>query len=200
MKTIAGLFDTYQDAEQAVNELQSLGVTREQISVVARDTVLRERVVGDTDDMMAEGAGAGAVGGTAIGGLGGLLVGLSSITLPGLGPIITAGTIITALGTTAAGAGIGAATGGLLGALMSIGIPEEDAHVYAESVRRGGILLTVTVEEQRATPVLDALERANAVDIAARRDELRRSGWQHFDETRTLEPDDIRYGSIRTPR
>jgi hypothetical protein len=31
--------------------------------------------------------------------------------------------------------------------------------------------------------MLEALNRANAVDIAARREELRRSGWERFDET-----------------
>lgn len=199
MKTIAGLFDTYQEAEKAVNELDSLGIAREHISVIARDPVMRERVIGAEDQAAAEGAGAGALGGTAIGGLGGLLVGLSAITVPGLGPIITTGTIITALGSTAAGAGIGAAAGGIIGALTGAGIPEEEAQVYAESVRRGGILLTVEVAEDRSSAVLDALNKANAVDIAARREEFRQGGWQHFDETTMPAPDDIRYGGIRRP-
>ena len=47
-------------------------------------------------------------------------------------------------GAALAGAGIGAAAGGLLGALTGMGIPEEEAHVYAEGVRRGGTLVTVT--------------------------------------------------------
>jgi uncharacterized membrane protein len=199
MKMIAGLFDTYQDAERAVNELQHLGITREQISVVARDAVLQERVVG-TEDAEAEGAGAGAIGGTAVGGLGGLLVGLSAITIPGLGPVITAGTLITAIGTTLAGAGIGAAAGGLIGALTGAGIPEEDAQIYAESVRRGGILVTAEIDDGMSTAALEALERANAVDVAARREEFRRGGWERFDESSNPAPDDIRYGGIRTPR
>lgn len=185
MKTIAGLFDTYHDAERGVDALQDRGITRDQVSVIARDTVLRERVVGSEDQSTAEGAGAGAVAGTAVGGLVGLLAGLSAFTVPGIGPVITAGTLITALGSTAAGAGIGAATGGMIGALTSTGIPEEDAQVYAESVRRGGILLTIDVPDDRAPAVLQALDQANAVDINARREELRRSGWERFDETNT---------------
>jgi uncharacterized membrane protein len=183
MKTIAGLFDTYDDAEHAVNELEGLGLTREQFSVIVRDAVMRERMVGVDDQLTAESAGAGAVGGTAIGGLVGLLSGLGASVVPGLGPVITAGTIITMFGTTAAGAGIGAAAGGIIGALTQAGIPEEDAQVYAEGVRRGGILLTVEVDDERFGAVLEALNRANAVDIAARREELRRSGWERFDET-----------------
>jgi uncharacterized membrane protein len=124
-------------------------------------------------------------GGTAVGGLVGLLAGLSAITVPGLGPIITAGTIATAFGTAAAGAGLGAATGGIIGALTSTGIPEPDAQVYAESVKRGGLLLTVDIEDEQTTPVLESLEQANAVDIAVRREELRHSGWEQFDDTST---------------
>jgi uncharacterized membrane protein len=199
MKMIAGLFDTFEDTERAVNEMQNLGISRERIGVLARDAVLRDRIVGDSDPE-AESAGAGAVGGTALGGLGGLLVGLSSITIPGLGPVITAGTIITALGTTAAGAGIGAATGGILGALAGAGISEADAQVYAESVRRGSLLLTVEVDDSMSPLVMEVLDRANAVDISARREELHRSGWQRFDDASAPDPGDIRYGGIRASR
>jgi uncharacterized membrane protein len=114
--------------------------------------------------------------------------------------VITAGTLITAIGTTLAGAGIGAAAGGLIGALTGAGIPEEDAQVYAESVRRGGILVTAEIDDGMSTAALEALERANAVDVAARREEFRRGGWERFDESSNPAPDDIRYGGIRTPR
>jgi uncharacterized membrane protein len=111
--------------------------------------------------------------------------------------VITAGSLATLLGSTAAGAGLGAATGGIIGALVSEGIPEEDAHVYAEGVRRGGILLKVTVDDQLAPEVMNAMERANVVDVAARRDEWQRGGWEYFDESATPSPGDIRYGGIR---
>ncbi len=183
MKTIVGLFDTNKDVEQAVGELANLGIMRSQMSIVARDAVLRERYVGLDDWGLTESVGAGAMGGTAIGGLIGWLAGLSTVTLPGIGPVITAGALATTLGSTALGAGLGAATGGLIGALTSAGIPEPDAHVYAESVKRGGILLSVTVTDERVSPVIEAFDRANAVDITARREELRRSGWDGFDST-----------------
>jgi hypothetical protein len=139
--------------------------------------------VTNIDNLSAEKAGTGAIGGTAIGGLGGLLAGLTVITIPGFGPIITAGTLITTLGATAAGAGIGAATGGIVGALKGTGISEEDAHVYAENIRRGGLLLTVEVEEKLATQVFEVLDEANATDITAPRDEPLRSEPEHLDET-----------------
>ncbi len=180
MQTIAGLFDTYRDAEQAIRDLRDLDIERDQISILARDTVLREYVADAEDPVMS-----GAIGGSAIGGLGGLLMGLSAITVPGIGPVFAAGTMLAMLGTTTAGAGIGAVTGGLIGALTNVGIPERDAHVYAESVRRGSIIVLADVADNHADAAIAALNRANAVDIAARRDTLHNEGWKYFDSNHT---------------
>jgi hypothetical protein len=126
MKTVVGLFENYTDADRAVSELNSRGFTRNEISVAARDNAIRDRMVGTAGEerAVAESAGAGAVGGAVVGGLGGLLVGLGALAIPGVGPVIAAGTLATALGSTAAGAGIGAAAGGLIGALVGLGIPD----------------------------------------------------------------------------
>ena len=185
MKTVVGLFENYTDADRAVSELNARGFNRNEISVAARDSALRDRVVGETgkERAVAETAGAGAVGGAVVGGLGGLLVGIGALAIPGIGPIITAGTLATALGSTAAGAGIGAAAGGLIGALVGMGIPEEDANFYAEGVKRGGVLVSVHTSDDRASEALNILRQTNAVDVDTRRSEWSRSGWRGFDET-----------------
>jgi uncharacterized membrane protein len=185
MKTVVGLFDTYHATEQAIDALEQIGIMREQISIVARDTVLREQGVEAQDQATTQGAGTGAVSGTAVGGVAGLLAGVSAIILPGIGPVLTAGTLLTVSGATALGAGVGAATGSMIGALQSANVVNADAQVYAESVRQGGIVITIRVQDDQVSSVLAALERANAVDIVARREELRRSGWQQFDESAT---------------
>lgn len=76
---------------------------------------------GDRASEVAIGAGTGA----ALGGLGGFLVGLGALAIPGIGPVLAAGPIAAAL----AGVGLGAAAGGVIGALTELGIPEDDAHV-----------------------------------------------------------------------
>ena len=43
-----------------------------------------------------------------------------------------------------------AATGGLVGALVGAGVSETEAHVYSESVRRGGTLVSVRVKDEDA--------------------------------------------------
>ena len=131
----------------------------------------------------AEGAGAGATAGTILGGLTGLLVGLGALVIPGVGPVIAAGTIATALGSAALGAGIGAASGGLLGALVGAGIPEEDANVYAEGIRRGGALLTVQADDANAERAADIMDQFGVVDIDQRGQDYRQGGWSRFDES-----------------
>jgi hypothetical protein len=56
-----------------------------------------------------------------------------------------------------AGMGIGSATGGLLGALVGMGIPEYEAKRYDGKLREGNILISVHAE--------DAKQRARAKDV-----------------------------------
>jgi len=179
-RTVVGLFDTTEHAEQAVRGLQTKGFARENIGVAVQSREQATAMGGNTTSTE-ESAGAGALTGTAVGGLLGLLVGLGTITLPGIGPVATAGTLATTLGSTALGAGLGAATGGLIGGLVGMGIPEEDAHVYAEGLKRGGTLVSIsTTDERQANEAIDVLRQFNAVDVDKRRNEYRSAGWTNY--------------------
>jgi hypothetical protein len=143
-----GVFSTRREAEHALNELKNSGFPMDRVSVIARDSDRPDQIAGaDTSDRVLnkadEGAGTGAITGTVLGGLGGLLLGLGTIAIPGVGPIIAAGTIGTTLAATAAGAGLGAAGGSLVGALSGLGIAEDQARVYGDRVSRGEYLVIV---------------------------------------------------------
>jgi len=193
MATVIGLFEHYQDAERAVDQLYNKGYDKSEVSVAARDQIMQDRVTGKTaGNEMAEGAASGAVGGAAIGGLAGLLVGLGALVIPGIGPVIAAGTLATAITSAAAGAGIGAATGGILGALVGMGIPEEDANFYAEGVKRGGVLVTVHTTDDRAPMAQEILRSNNALNVEQRRAEWTKQGWSgRFDDKKV--PDNTYY-------
>lgn len=126
-RTVIGVFDGPDHAEQALNDLRDSGFTPEQVSVVAKDRSDTRAVVENTG-MGAEstGAGTGAVLGGITGGVLGWLVGIGALVIPGVGPIIAAGALATTLG----GAAIGALAGGLIGALVGLGVPEEEAQSY----------------------------------------------------------------------
>jgi len=188
LKNVVGLFDTSSDAQAALRDLQSAGFSGSDISFVANnsrgeygeyDTSARDGTATEAE----EGAGFGATGGAVLGGLAGLLVGLGALAIPGIGPVVAAGTLATTLGSTALGAGLGAAAGGLVGALVGAGVPEEHANVYAEGVRRGGALLTVHANsDEQADRAADIMDRHNVVDIDRRGEEYRSGGFSRFDE------------------
>lgn len=178
MRTITGLFDTHEQAADAVRALRDAGVRSEDISVVANNA---EGYAIEDGDEVAEGAGTGAGIGAIIGGAGGLLAGLGTLAIPGVGPVVAGGWLLaTAIGAVA-GAAVGGAAGGLIGALTEAGISEPEAHVYAEGVRRGGTLVTARVEDSKADAA-DAILHQGRVDVASRRRDYEAEGWERFDE------------------
>lgn len=181
MKTVSGLFDTYEQASQAVRELKAFGIPDDDVSMVASNAEGRY-TVNDTEGA-ATGAGTGAGLGAAVGGAGGLLTGLGLMAIPGVGPVVAAGWLAATAAGAAAGAVAGGAVGGIIGALTDSGVPEEDAHVYAEGVRRGGTLVTARVADEDVAQAEAILQRSNWVDLEDRRSAYRAEGWNRFDES-----------------
>ncbi|MDO9383564.1 MAG: hypothetical protein Q7T86_11935 [Hyphomicrobiaceae bacterium] len=177
MRTVSRLFDSYEEARQAVTDLKSAGIPESDISIVANNVDRSHDRDGDGVDDRAEGAGTGAGVGATLGGAAGLLTGLGMLAIPGVGPVVAAGW----LASTALGALAGGAAGGVIGALTQAGVDEEDAHVYAEGVRRGGTLVTVRADQDAAARADGILDRSG-VAASARRDAYREGGWSRFDE------------------
>ena len=178
--TVSRLYDRYADAERAVTALESAGIPNSDISIVANNSDEwysgKKDRDGDGVDDRAESAGKGAGIGAGLGGAAGLLAGLGLLAIPGLGPVVAAGW----LAATAVGAAAGAATGGIIGALTEAGVSEEDAHTYAEGVRRGGTLVTARVPDADRAK-LDAILDQSSANIRDRRAMWQKSGWQRFD-------------------
>jgi hypothetical protein len=143
-----GVFSNRLDAEDALLSIKSTGFPMDIISVVGRNADTEDRVGGveiqdSIDNKVDEGAVTGAVTGGAIGGTTGLLVGLGALAIPGVGPVLLAGAAATALATTLAGTAIGAGGASLLGALIGLGIPDNEAQVYSDLLDRGSYLVVV---------------------------------------------------------
>jgi len=100
------------------------------------------------------------------------------LAIPGIGPVVAAGWLVSTLAIGAAGA----ATGGLIGALTGAGVSEDDANVYAEGVRRGGTLVTARVDDNRAAAADEVMRRNNPMDTRKLSSEYRSSGWTGFDQ------------------
>jgi hypothetical protein len=178
--TNSRLYDSYAEAQKAVESLETAGVPHGDISIVANNSDgwfdgKKDRDRDGVDDR-AEAAGTGAGIGAGVGGAAGLLAGLGLLAIPGLGPVVAAGW----LAATAVGAAAGAATGGIVGALTEAGVSKEDAPLYAEGVRRGGTLVSAKVNDaDRAR--LEALMSPSSVNLNDRRAAWEKSGWSGYD-------------------
>jgi hypothetical protein len=181
MKTVTGLFDNYDDAKAAVEQLEDVGVNSKEISIVANTGDGKD--VREQGTKAGEGAGTGAGIGAVAGGAGGLLAGLGMIAIPGIGPVVAAGWLTSLVAGAAAGAVVGGAAGGVVGALVKSGVPEEDAHVYAEGIRRGGSLVIARVEDNLIVIAEEILDQARRVNLADRRSYYAKNGWDRFDES-----------------
>src|SRR4051794_5292016 len=70
---------------------------------------------------------------------------------------------------------------GFWASLANLFVPDEDRHIYAEGVRRGGYLLTAQVPESTAEQAREVLERSDPVDIDERAAGWRQSGWTGYE-------------------
>jgi hypothetical protein len=113
------------------------------------------------------------------------------MAIPGVGP---AGWLAaTAVGAVGGAVGGGAA-GGIIGALTDSGVSENDAHVYAEGVRRGRTLVAVKVGDQLVAEAEAILGQSSSVNLEERRGQYEAGGWTGFD------PDAESYASSETER
>ena len=184
-RTVSRLFDSYSQAQAAVEALEQAGFTSSEISLVSRYRDDNTLVDGDEVSSTATGATAGAF----IGGGGGLLAALGLIAVPGIGPLVAAGV----LATTLVGAAGGSVVGGLIGALTNAGVSEDDAHVYSEGVRRGSSLVTVTTDDARASKADAILNTHKPVDVRQRREAYVAGGWSKYDpDAKGYTADEIR--------
>jgi hypothetical protein len=177
MPTLTGLFESYEKAEAAVQALHDAGISGDRISIIAGganpEAVKEEHVADDAD----VGAGAGAL----LGGVGGLLGGLGVIAIPGVGPAVAGGWLAMTAAGIITGAIFGATAGGLVGVLTRAGVPHDEAHVLAESLRRGDALVTVRAENAEVPRVRATLDGMGGLDVAGRRESLEQEGWTRFD-------------------
>jgi len=181
-RTLTALFDSYEGAEGTVRDLEAAGISHDQISILANRGAAGDRVKVKEGNETGPGAGTGAAVGAVVGGAGGVLAGLGMLAIPGVGPVVAAGWLVSAAVGAVGGAAVGGAGGGLIGAMIGNGVPEQDAHVYAEGVRRGGTLVTVRVEEAMVPTAEAILQKYREVDPRSRSQAYRAGGWSRFDE------------------
>src|SRR5436190_3418041 len=149
---LIAIFDDRLEAEMAVRDLEVAGFKDDQIGYAIRGSdVGAGGMITDTSGTK---DGRGAVAGAITGGLAGgaLAATVTALLVPGVGPVVAAGALAMFLGY----AGAGAAVGGILGAMVGLGISEDEARYYEKHFKEGKAIVAV----KGATPT--------AADILAR--------------------------------
>lgn len=139
---VSAMFDDRADAQRAVGELRSAGVSDGAISIVGRP----DETAGHSGD----GAGAGSIAASvAGGGVAGALLGVAALAIPGVGPLVAAGAI--AASAVPAMAGVGAAIGATGGAVARMlrdnDVDGRDAEYYEGHLERGGTFVSVDAND-----------------------------------------------------
>jgi len=146
-RTAVGVFESAERARVALEALRNAGFRDEQLGILSREDMKEDKTGLEHDptgSRWEEGTGLGAAAGAATGLGWGLAV--AAGLLPAVGPIIAGGTLMALL----ASAGAGAAAGTVLGGLIGLGIPEDDAAYFDEEFRTGRTLVTVKTESRYA--------------------------------------------------
>lgn len=154
---------TLTQAESIIDGLKIAGFSNNDISALLPDKRGTKDFAHEHNTKAPEGAAAGGVAGLGVGAALGWLAGIGALAIPGVGPFIAAGPIMAALG----GAAVGTAAGGVVGALVGMGIPEFEAKRYDAKIRDGNILISVHTEDGKQRDVAkDIFKRMGADDIS----------------------------------
>lgn len=132
--TIA-VYPSHEEAENAVRMLAKEGFDMKNLSVIGQDYHSDEHPVGfvNTGDRVMSWGKLGVFWGA----IWGLLFGSAMVIVPGIGPILFAGWIVSMI----EGAVVGGSIAAIGGALASVGIPKDSVIQYETAVTAGSFLL-----------------------------------------------------------
>lgn len=167
MSTTASWFAGVTQARQAVLDLLTSGIPRQDISVVIHTGGGEQDEPARTQPQLVAGEDREAVTGRHLPDFVEALAGVTTLTLPESGPVVAAGPLADALVSTKAGG----TDGGLQRGLVDVGVAEAQAHIYVEQLRDGGALLVVRSDDRWDTIVYGVF-RHNANPILRKQEEL----------------------------
>lgn len=161
--SVVGVFETHGRAEEAVKALERAGFNMKQLSIVGKDYHSEEHVVGyyTTGDRMLYWGKLGAFWG----GLWGVLFGAAFFLVPGIGPVLVAGPLVSAIVGGLEGAAVVGGLGAIGAALYSMGIPKNSVLEYERALRSDKYLLVAhgTGDEvARAKEIMDSVDATTA--------------------------------------
>ncbi len=162
-KAVFGIYKIRREAENAVNALRTNGFNTSEISVLLPEDMGKQDHFHLKASKIPEGAVAGASAGAVLGGTLSLLASIGTLMIPGVGPFIAAGPLLSAL----AGIGLGGTAGAFAGALAAYGISEVDAQRYENLLKEGRVLVSVHTDDVEASAkAKNIMEATGALEVS----------------------------------
>ena len=137
--SIVAIYPSHTAAEAAIKELQQSGFDMKKLSIVGRDYHTDEHVVGyyNTGDRMKHWGKLGAFWG----GIWGLLFGSAFFFIPGVGPLLVAGPLVSWIVGALEGAVVVGGLSAIGAGLYSLGIPKDSILRYETALKTGKFVL-----------------------------------------------------------
>jgi hypothetical protein len=170
VKTVVGIFKTWQEATKAANLLKAAGFEGKHVIILSPgtpDTDIEAAVPMEEAEQPGMGKAIGSVVGGAVGLGAGALI--ANLLLPGIGPVlaVTFGAAAGGLG----GAAAGAAAGGALENILSIGVPKDEIFFYEDALRQGrSVVVGLSEHDDQIEAGRDVLTKAGAETLDAARE------------------------------
>jgi uncharacterized membrane protein len=160
---VVGIFDSHIKAETSIKELQRSGFDMKKLSIVGKDYHPEEHVVGyyNIGDRMKVWGKLGAFWG----GFWGLLFGSALFFIPGIGPLVVFGPLVSWIIGALEGAVVVGGLGALAAALYSIGIPKDSVVKYETAIKSDKFLVIAHGTADEVAKAKSVLETAGATQI-----------------------------------
>ena len=157
--TVVGIYKTHTEAEAAVKDLQKSGFDMKKLSVVGKDYHTDEHVVGyyNVGDRMKVWGKTGAFWG----GLWGLLFGSAFFWIPGLGPLLVAGPLVSWIVGALEGAIVVGGLSAIGAGLYSLGIPKDSILRYEKALKTDKFVLIAHGSMDEITRAKEILNGTN---------------------------------------
>ena len=159
------IYNTHTDAESAIHELQAAGTDMKQLSIVGKDYRAEDHVVGyyNTGGNLKFWGRLGAFWA----GIWKLLVEEAFFWMPGVGPILVGGPLVSSIVGTLEGSKVHNGLTALGCALHTMGIPKSVVVNYESALKANKFLLVVHGENGEALKASDILRKTDPIEFAA---------------------------------
>lgn len=162
------IYNTHTDAEAAVNELQKSGIDMKLLSIVGKDYRTEDHVVGyyNTGGNLKYWGKLGAFWA----GIWKLLVGEAFFWMPGVGPILVGGPLVSSIVGALEGATVHNGLTALGCALHTMGIPKSSVINYESALKANKFLIVIHGANGDAAKAKEVLSNTEPIELTGHGD------------------------------